>query len=192
MSKQRELFFTYAHLRASDMAVFYIGKGLLKRITSSCNRNTHWRRTVAKHGLITQEVAAWESERDALDHEKFLIWCFRDMGVALTNLTSGGEGLSNPSKEVREKMSQNNPMKNPEIAEKNAAKRRGKGRRPLPAEAILKMATTKRGMKFSESHKASISLARKGIKFTQSHKDNISKSASEGAKKGWETRRKSL
>ena len=39
-------------------------------------------------------MANWENESEAFEHEKFLIWCFKDMGIKLANLTDGGEGAS--------------------------------------------------------------------------------------------------
>lgn len=88
------MFYTYAHFRP-DNSVFYIGKGHGRRAWSNKNRNPHWHHVTAKHGEHKVEVLAqWPTEQEAFDHEKFLIWCFRDMGVSLTNLTDGGDGAA--------------------------------------------------------------------------------------------------
>jgi hypothetical protein len=88
------MFYTYAHLKP-DNSVFYIGKGRGRRAWAKDNRNPHWRHIVAKHGEHKVEVLAqWPTEQEAFEHEKFLIWCFRDMGFSMANVTDGGEGPS--------------------------------------------------------------------------------------------------
>lgn len=86
------MFYTYAHYK-SDNSVFYIGKGRGRRAWSKTNRNPHWRHIVEKHGAHKVEILAyWPTEQEAFEHEKFLIWCFRDMGYSMANITDGGEG----------------------------------------------------------------------------------------------------
>lgn len=88
------MFYTYAHYKP-DNSVFYIGKGRGRRAWAKDNRNPHWRNVVLKHGEPKIEVLAqWVTEQEALDHEKFLIWCFRDMGQSMANITDGGDGIS--------------------------------------------------------------------------------------------------
>jgi hypothetical protein len=88
------MFYTYAHYKP-DNSVFYIGKGRGRRAWSNKNRNPHWRNVIAKHGEPKVEVLAqWPTEEEAFEHEKFLIWCFRDMGCSMVNITNGGEGVS--------------------------------------------------------------------------------------------------
>lgn len=88
------LYYTYLHRRASDGQPFYVGKGMGSRAWSAQNRNQHWTRTRAKHGVTVEVLAHWPTEAEAFEHEKFLIWCFRDMGCKLVNQTGGGEGSS--------------------------------------------------------------------------------------------------
>ena len=88
------MFYTYAHYKP-DNSVFYIGKGQRRRAWSGKNRNQHWRNVVAKHGEPKVEVLAqWATEQEAFEHEKFLIWCFRDMNQSMANITDGGDGAS--------------------------------------------------------------------------------------------------
>jgi hypothetical protein len=88
------MFCTYAHYKP-DGGLFYIGKGKIRRSRQMDCRNSHWTNIVNKYGKPKVEVLAnWETEQEALDHERFLIFCFRDMGFVLANKTSGGEGLS--------------------------------------------------------------------------------------------------
>jgi hypothetical protein len=88
------MFYTYAHYKPNN-SVFYIGKGRGRRAWSIKDRNPHWQNVVAKHGGHKVEVLAkWSTEQEAFDHEKFLIWCFRDMGYSMANITDGGDGVS--------------------------------------------------------------------------------------------------
>lgn len=101
------MFCTYSHHKP-DGTLFYIGKGSIKRAHAKDNRNPHWKNIVAKHGAHKVEILAnWETEADALEHEKFLIGCFRDLGFSLANITDGGDGVSGHkhSAETKAKMS---------------------------------------------------------------------------------------
>lgn len=90
------MFYTYAHYRASDNAIFYIGKGSGKRATtlSAIHRSLHWNRVKEKHGVKVEILAKWKLESDAFEHEKFLISTFRSMGAKLVNASDGGAGGS--------------------------------------------------------------------------------------------------
>lgn len=88
------MFYTYIHRRESDGVVFYVGKGQGDRMGSRKSRNRHWRHVAAKHGFIASIVAPWPTEAEALAHEVALIACFRGMGLALVNMTDGGDGVS--------------------------------------------------------------------------------------------------
>jgi hypothetical protein len=89
-----ELFYTYLHRRKSDGLIFYIGKGRGDRATWPHGRSQYWSRVVKKHGFFAEICAKWPSEKEAFEHEKFLIWCFKDMGHKLVNMTEGGDGPS--------------------------------------------------------------------------------------------------
>ena len=101
------MFYTYFHRRLDTGAVFYIGKGSEKRARSRSARSAWWKSVVAKAGFKAEILAAWDTEADAFEHEKFLIACFRDMGAPLVNMTDGGDGASghSPSGETRRKLS---------------------------------------------------------------------------------------
>lgn len=90
------MYYTYIHRKKDTNEIFYVGKGMCKRnrAYSHSNRNQHWKNTVAKHDLLVEIVSYWKKENDAFLHEKFLISCFVDMGIRLTNQTSGGDGVS--------------------------------------------------------------------------------------------------
>lgn len=88
------MFYTYAHYRADDNRIFYIGKGKGSRHKSISCRNIHWRRTVALYGFKSEILCRWNTESEAFEHEKFLIKMFRELGHKLVNITDGGEGAS--------------------------------------------------------------------------------------------------
>ena len=87
-------FYTYIHKKASDGSVFYVGKGTGLRAWKPQDRSDWWKKTSDKHGFSVEICAEWKTEQEAFDHERFLIWCFKDMGVQLVNLTDGGDGAS--------------------------------------------------------------------------------------------------
>jgi len=88
------MFYTYAHYKPQG-GIFYIGKGTYKRAHAMDGRNPHWQNVVNKYGKPNVELlASWNTEEEALDHERLLISCFRDMGVEIVNKSDGGEGTS--------------------------------------------------------------------------------------------------
>ncbi len=96
----------YAHYKP-DNTVFYIGKGTERRVYSKCSRTKYWKNVVNKYGYTAKVLAYWETEKEAFEHEKFLILCFKDLKHPLVNLTNGGEGTSGFKwkKESKEKLS---------------------------------------------------------------------------------------
>ena len=104
-------FYAYAHVRpgADAAGVFYIGKGKKLRAYDFTRRNPHHQRTINKSGAENIEVGVMHcsDEATAFDLEIGLIKCLRRMGVKLTNLTDGGEGVTGVrhSEEVRLEMS---------------------------------------------------------------------------------------
>jgi len=182
-------YFTYAHLRKSDNQVFYIGKGVLSRIKSTSGRNPYWENTVKKHGLITQKLSKWKTEKEAFEHEKFLIWCFRDMGINIVNITDGGDGVSGlrHSIEAKQKMSisrsgernhgYGKPSPNRGIAmseeQKKKISKANKGRKTTD-EIKAKLSDALKGRVISDETKKKMSDARKGKKLSAEHCKRIS------------------
>jgi hypothetical protein len=91
-------FYAYAHVRpgADAAGVFYVGKGKKRRAYDFMRRNPHHQRTIDKYGAENIEVGIvhCSDEATAFDLEIGLIKCLRRMGVKLTNLTDGGEGVT--------------------------------------------------------------------------------------------------
>lgn len=116
------MFYTYAHYTADTNEIFYIGKGQKNRYKAKDSRNVWWERKAKKHGFVAKILAYWETEEDAYSHEELLLSCFRDMGVQLTNVSSGG-GVNSGWKhteEFKQKIADvhRGKKKNPESIEK--------------------------------------------------------------------------
>lgn len=88
------MFCTYAHYTPQGR-LFYIGKGTKRRAIQQSSRNQHWKNIVIKYGKPKVEILAkWDTEEEALSHERLLISCFRDMGYNLANKADGGKSNS--------------------------------------------------------------------------------------------------
>jgi hypothetical protein len=89
MSQERKSY-VYAHRKASNGEVFYIGKGQKSRSRAKCSRTRRWHMTVAKHGLIIEEILGPMHEQCAFSLERMLI---HSIGLdALCNISTGGDG----------------------------------------------------------------------------------------------------
>ena len=162
-----EEFYTYAHYRASETTPFYIGKGSGKRAYSTSGRSEYWNRIVQKHGLRVEILAWWDLESDAFEHERFLIACFRGMGVDLCNLTDGGDGTSGFVRSEEWKSAVAERMRVFKTGKKDSEETRKKKSesakgRPMSPEAIAKTAAFHRGRKRSPETLAKMSAALKG------------------------------
>ena len=149
------MYYTYIHYKKDSMTPFYIGKGQGNRYLIKTKRSFYWKNVVKKHGLYAEILAKWNTEKEALEHEIFLIKCFKDLGFSLVNMTDGGEGTSGwiPSEEWKRKKSESqkflfsigfNPAKRDDVKEK------------------LKIANV--GKKLDKDHKEKISLSLIGNK----------------------------
>ena len=137
-------FYVYTHHRATDGAIFYVGKGTKGRAYKTHGRNVHWKRVVAKYGYYVNIVAGGLTESEALKKETSLI---AEIGkIALCNMTDGGEGMSGYRHSETGKF-------------KIAASKVGK---PRPPEAVEKMRLSKLGKNASEATRQKMSDARKG------------------------------
>lgn len=154
-------YYIYLHLDPTTDEVRYVGKGHGRRAYSFSHRkgyHKNWIAKLAKSGLkpkveIFQDLL---SETEALDQEKYWIEYFRSVGDKLTNLTDGGEGTSG--------------YKFPE-----ELKKRLNALKTWPKEATEKAAELARGKKRNPAIGAKIAKARKGMKFTDEHKANLKK-----------------
>lgn len=126
-------YYTYIH-KTKDGKVFYVGKGQgpRARVHSGKNRSKRWHEMVAARGLRVEICAHWGTEREAYDHERFLIWCFLDMGFELLNQTKGGGGASGMTQSAESNALRSKALtgrkRPPEIGQKIAEKLRGRAR----------------------------------------------------------------
>lgn len=189
-------FYTYMHIRKDSNQPFYIGKGSGNRAFWAHGRNKHWSNIAKKHGFDVTILADWESEKDAFEHEKFLISCFKDMGANLVNLTDGGDGPAGQkfSAGQREKMSivhkelYANGYKNPKgmLGKKHSEETIQKMKEShanrdcsMSNEAKEKISESSKGKagtlghkgkKHTEAAKLKISMARKGVPWTEARR----------------------
>lgn len=104
--------YTYIHRKADDGSIFYVGKGTRPdRMKLRSGRSTRWTRTANKHGFIPEIAAQWPTAESAFAHEKFLIACFKDMGIDLVNHTQGGEGAAGYVHSEETKQKRNNKLR---------------------------------------------------------------------------------
>ena len=155
------MFYTYVHYRASDNAPFYVGKGQGRRAFEMNYRNKHWNNVKNKHGVKIEILAEWSTEKDAFDHEKFIISCFKDLGYPLCNQTHGGEGASGLkwSEEAKSKVKGHLRHATPEAKVRISEKTKEAMNRPdvkakLGIHSIGKKASEETRKKMSEAHKA--------------------------------------
>jgi hypothetical protein len=106
--------YVYRHIRLDINQPFYIGIGsdeLYERSISHKSRNKHWMHIVNKIDYrieILLDDLTWD---EACEKEREFISLYgrRDLGTGLlVNMTDGGEGLTNPSIELRQHMSTRN------------------------------------------------------------------------------------
>ena len=156
------MFYTYAHYRKDTNTVFYIGKGTGNRLMTTKSRNKWWQAIANKHGWRAEIIAEWPTEAEAFEHEKFLIKCFRDMGVVLTNQTDGGEGFTGGrhTAESREAIGAafRGTSRSAEYGAKVSAAKTGM---PCAEETKRKISKTKTGSKDSAETRAKKSVANK-------------------------------
>ena len=89
MEGSAQVFYVYAHFRADDGRLFYIGKGSGKRAWSRSSRNRHWRSVVARHGFRVRLLRQNLTEVEAFRVEALLIAARR---ASLATYTDGGPG----------------------------------------------------------------------------------------------------
>jgi hypothetical protein len=192
------MFYVYEHWRPDTNTCFYVGKGKNKRAWDLKNmRNRHFKAVVSKlislgFAVDVRIISENLSEEDAIQLEIKRI-AFYGM-ENLTNMTSGGDGLKNPTAETRKKISEAHKKRfeNPEerkkmslikkgtkVTEETRQKlsRAGKLRRATPeARLNMSIAAKKRGI--SEETRAKINAARVGLK----RSDEVKKAISEKLK----------
>jgi len=175
----------------------------------------HWIRKLQKLGLKYKIgiLETFEHSDQLPAAEIKWISCYRGMGAGLTNLTDGGDGLLNPSEEVRAKISEAAKNISPETRDKMREAAIGNQRNlgnPHTLETRKKLSEANKGenhpmygktawnkgKKLSPEHRAKISEAGKGKIISPEARRKISeaqlgsKSCNYGKKLSQKTRRK--
>ena len=165
-------FYVYAYVR-EDGSPYYIGKGKGRRAYSKQRVGAQVPEDLSRIIFLAKGLY----EREALILEKKLIAGFgrKDQGTGiLRNLTDGGEGMSNPSKETRRKMSEARKglAVSKETRRKLSEAHTGKTR---SEETRRKISEARTGMTFSDEHRRKLSEA--GVR--RSHPDETRRKMSE-------------
>ncbi len=184
--------YLYRHIRLDTNEVFYIGigsdeAGLYERAYSKHGRSKYWGKIITKSAYeidIVLNDLTWE-EACIKEIEFIKLYGRKDLNEGtLCNLTDGGEGVINPSKESRKKMSNSHKGK--------------KWSNERKANHYLRHnPSPKLGKKHSEEHSNNISKAKKGnTNFSEETKRKMSEAAKKrkpnrlGAKHSEESRKK--
>src|SRR5258708_14100351 len=101
-------YYIYEHWRPDTDMCFYVGRGTGKRATWKYDRNQHHKRIVAKLAATGMciEVRMYAcnltlAEARVKESERIAFW--RSVGMELANQTAGGDGVPEPTDEVRAK-----------------------------------------------------------------------------------------
>jgi hypothetical protein len=160
--------YTYIHRRADDGKIFYVGKGKGRRAWSKNPRSDWWKRAAAKHGLVVQICARWDTAAEAYEHEKLLIDCFRSFQSPLVNTAEGGLGSMGHRFTEEQKANLSLVAKRRGVLrcfiEAGAAACRGQKQDP---EVVARRSAKTRGQKRTPEQRAHMSERRKGIPRTK-------------------------
>lgn len=161
------MFCVYQHIRPDTNAIFYVGKGSLRRANSRHGRNAHWNHVVSKAGGFSTQIVVDEVDEElAFLIEVELIDKFRRLGVRLTNKTFGGEGPSGMrhTDEAKRK-----------IADAQRGDKHWTHSRDITPEHREKLRKARAKLVFTDEIRAKISVAGKGRKASADACANISK-----------------
>ena len=191
--------YIYKHTRKDTNEIFYIGIGVVKNYDRAYQkkcRNIHWKRIVNKTEYLIDIIEDNLTWKIACEKEIELILKIgrRDLGSGpLVNLTNGGEGLCNPSIEVRNKIRScfqgksrieiYGVEKAKEITDKIIFKNTGKKRTEEFKQSQQSKAMGENNPMFGKSHTIEFKQARReymlknnpGKNKTEVTKENISK-----------------
>lgn len=171
------IFYIYLHLDPLTDEVRYVGKGHDRRAYSFSHRKGHHKNWIAKlaKNNLKPKVEIFQdklTEKEALEQEVFWIDYFLSVEERLTNATLGGEGTCGYKfpEELKKRLNADKIGKPAVEATKRAAElARGKKR---PPEIGAKISKARKGMKFSEEHKANLRKAR-ALFFAQKKINNV-------------------
>lgn len=125
--------YVYAHIKDTTGEVFYVGKGIGKRVASKQHRSVHWKNVVNKHGYDWIMLETNLTEEEANIKETY--WIKRlgrhDQNKGcLVNFTDGGEGSCGRiiSQTTRKAVAEANKLRVVSDAQRNVYKNLWKGK----------------------------------------------------------------
>lgn len=133
-------YYVYEWFMKDTGEIFYVGKGSGKRYKFK-DRNYIFKDIIQKYDCDVRIIKYFDDEAEAFNYEAKRIDELKTVGQCNANINVGGAGGSSEywtdalrksysennvmkRKEQRERMSKNNPMKNPEVAMKTNSKKR--------------------------------------------------------------------
>lgn len=146
-----------------------------------CTVKTHkadWIRSVKKRGL-RPKIRIIESGLtldEAKKQEIYYISKYKELGYDLTNGTNGGDGMFNPSAEVREKMGNAHRGKKLSAQQIEGIRKRNTGLKRTP-EQKKRMSEGSKGKIIPPETRKKISESRKGIVFSEAHLQKMRENA---------------
>jgi len=176
-------YYIYEHWRPDTNTCFYVGKGTARRAWVMSNRNPHHKAIQSKLTAMGFSVDVRIIVSKLTEEAAFLVERDRIAFYGrenLSNMTDGGEGTSNPSEEIRKKMSES--AKGKKVSDEHrknlsvSASKRKIG--PHSEEHRAKIGAAVKGRVFSEEHKRKLSESNKGKKH-QSHSEETRAKMSE-------------
>ena len=109
--------YVYKHIRLDNNEIFYIGIAkMYRRLNEKRHRSNFWHNIVKNYGYKSEIIIDNISWEHACYTEKYLIKFYgrRDLGLgSLVNLTDGGDGMRNISKEIQIKRVSNTNYNDP-------------------------------------------------------------------------------
>jgi hypothetical protein len=178
-------YYVYVHKKITDNSVFYVGRGKGKRKTLKQNRNNYWKNIVAKHGFFVEVIE--ENLTFELSNEREIFWIqkYKDEGIALANITTGGGGVCGRARPDEEKRRISIALTGRSFTEEHKAKMVGNtnGAGKRSEDFRKKMSEVMKGKSKSEAHKESLRNAFKGKPLSAEHRAKIAAAAAKRKKK---------
>lgn len=169
----QNLHYVYRHVRLDTNQPFYIGIGSgvdYKRAHSKKNRNKYWLNITKsieyRIDILLDNLSFFEA---CLKEKEFIALYGRlDKGL-LCNMTDGGEGLFNPTEEIRKKLSVSKQgSKNPQFGKKWSDQKKNERSKQMSGKN-----NPNYGCVISKEQKLIISNAQKGRQKTIAEKEAI-------------------
>lgn len=137
----KQIYYVYEWFNTVTGEVFYVGKGCHKRYLEKNRRNNKFKEYIEQNPVDVRIVISGLTEEEAFQKEKELYLKYKAIDQCHCNLMEAGKGglgqiwtdemrkywsINNPMKaeEQRQRMKNQNPMKNAEIAKKSGKKHR--------------------------------------------------------------------